>query len=328
MNGSEPSPKRSRIQAQLEGGDVLRQSNLSGTDNVADDGENSKLFGHDAAWEAILESAHDLVSEKSPANSITELMEAVKSATSIFEKPSQGRHLDDDDVESLNSGLKTKIAAIGVNIKTLELPNGVAKASKFLRDICTHAIPSLVFLLESALAYPTDENGGDDLLFLKLKISLQDYIIHLCKKIGPWKLHANLDTTAMDPNLQIIRKNLSPMMRACQAELKRLKYLEYRELQKHKARTLAESHQRLDEKMKQDREENSRKRRENAFKTRDDLDRRHHSLFNSCQRKGKQPPDHQIISINEWTHEEDLELMVQLQDPDISYLPGTGFQLN
>lgn len=229
--------------------------------------------------------------------------------------------------------VKLETALAELHKKVLELNEAATgkQASVVLRDIYAHAIPNLVYMLQSARQWRTRDYGKlDDTDVLKQMTSIQDIILLLCQKAASWKAKSKHEIPIVRPTRQKIRPNLHTIRKAFQAKL------EQRErsfVQKQRAQMLAEAHEKRFEEMMKENEENGRKRKEKAMKIKEDLDRTKRLL--GLQRRERMTsrqvwsggehqdvyPNHQELT-DRWTDEQNLELIVQLQNPESRHLPG------
>lgn len=303
--------------------------------------EYLELFGQESAWEEVLEGARSVGVSKSgikslprlTAPTIRHIVKNTKHAKGLFNRLSQERDMNKVDDDELKAQLERAIAEI--NEKVIELNEAAAGGGKSgtIKGVYAHAIPNLVFMLQSALQFRTRDYGNlGDVEFLRSMISIQDIILVLCRKAASWKAEAYHETPIVRPTRQKIRPNLREVRKAFQAELDQRERLS---TQQQRERMLAKAHERRFEKMMKEKEENVRKRRENLIKMKEGLDRNHEMLFGPKQRErttnrqiwsGDEHqdgyPNHPDESTDQWTDEENLELMVQLQNPESRHLPG------
>jgi hypothetical protein len=314
-----------------------------------------ELYGQEPAWDEVLKGAEQIgVSTTGGSQTkilprlenpvIRYIVRSTRSATRLLKRLLEELDMEEEDAGVLEARLETALADIGEKVKALDETAAGTKRSETAKDIYAHAIPSLVFLLRSALQYRTmDYAQPSDLEFLKSMISIQDTILLLCEKAFAWNAKAYHETPIVCPTRQIIRPCLRTVREAFQGELEHRKRLF---AQRWDDRPLSMSHERLFESSVEEMEENARRPTENSMKGNEYLDRKHEMRFGPSQRErgrgssrvgdehDRGRSSYQVAQTDQWTDEQNLELMVQLQNPESRYLPGlrlesrgAGFQL-
>lgn len=239
--------------------------------------------------------------------------------------------MDEVNQDKLEEQLEKALAAIYANITKLDEAATGKEASIVINDIYAHAIPNLVFMLQSALRCRTKDYGDlNDTEVLQAMISIQDIILLLCEKAASWKVRPDSETPIVRPTRQKMNPNLRDIRKAFLAELKQRERLS---MHKQRERMIAEAHERQLEKKTKENEKNERKRKEKAIKIKEELDRIGTLLGLQLQERktnrqvrgvGEQEndiPNHQDFA-DQWTKEQNLELIVQLQNSDSRHLPG------
>lgn len=311
-------------------------------DDDAEDYKYVEFYDKEKAWGIVLKGARKIgVSNSREPRSlptletrvITYLVKITKDARRLFDRLLYERDLEEDDVKELEAHLEKALAEIDQKVMELSEPPPGKKRSQVVKDIYAHAIPKLVFMLRSALRYRNlDYSEPDDLKFLTSMISIQKSILLLCKKAALWKIKTNTETSITVPTTQEIVPYLRDVSRAFQREL------EWRKTSSAKKQTdleLAESHEKRFKRIQKEKKENLRQRKENSKRMKDDLDRRWQLLFGISQREKAMNqqisviedhrPEHltpHFVSTDRWSDEQNLELLVQLQNPVSRYLPG------
>ena len=142
-----------------------------------------------------------------------------------------------------------------------------------------------------------------------------------------WKPRPTSETPIVNSTRQKICPNLRKLQKTFQAELNQR---ERSAIHKARERKIAEAHERLFEKTIKENEDNERKRKEKAKLIKEDLDRTKERLglrksLPSQDRIGSEHENenpNNASSSDQWTDEQNLELIVQLQNPDSRHLPG------
>ena len=168
-----------------------------------DEDEELELFGQNKGWKTVLDGARSICAPELPRNQmprrligrIKDLIYEVSEARSSYEQLLPFKGLGHDGLDGLDDDLTKSFDAIEDHIKKLSEPNAAEKASKTIEQLFTCAIPSMVFLLRSALAsrvYHSDEPCALESLNATVNglgeiVRLQKMTILLCEKSKSWK---------------------------------------------------------------------------------------------------------------------------------------------
>lgn len=305
---------------------------------LSEHADHLELFGQESAWAAVLDGAQSVGISISGDESlprlksrmIKKLAKTTELAESLFKGLLPEQDVNEVNQDKLQVQLGETLAEITESVTKLDEAATGKEASTVINDIYAHAIPKLVFMLQSALRCRTsDYINSDDTETLQAMISIQDTILLLCEKAAEWRIRPDSETPIVRPTRQKMRPNLREVRKAFQAELNRRQRLT---MQKQRERMIAEAHERRFEKITKENVENERKRKEKAIKIKEDLDRTRRRLglqprerLTSQNRVGGEHEDENpghLDSSNQWTDEQNLELMVQLQNPVSRHLPG------
>lgn len=294
-----------------------------------------ELFGQERAWAEVLDGVQSVGVSNSGDESlprlksqiVKELVSNTKLAEQIFDKLLPEQDMNDAN-QDLQLQLEKILAGISEEVTNIDEPASEKEASVVKRDIYAHAIPTLVLMLSSALRCRTPDYGNlDDTEALRAIISIQDIVWRLCEKAGKWKAKPNSETPIVNSTRQKIRPNLRKLREVFQAELNRR---ERSAMHTARERKIAVAHERLFDKMIKEREDKERKRKEKATLIKEDLDRTKKllGLRKSLPSQDRDGSEHENENPNnpsssdQWTDDQNLELIVQLQNPDSRHLPG------
>lgn len=294
-----------------------------------------ELFGQESAWEAVLEGAQDVEQSnlgllRLKNQTIKRFVKTTKLAKRIFEKISSEQDMNNVDRKKLTLELENALTEIRENVEELDEAATGEETSAVITDIYAYAIPNLVFMLQSALRCRTPDYGSlDDTEVLQAMISMQDTILLLCEKAKSWKERPDSELPIVRPTKQKMGPNLRIIRKAFQAELNRR---ERSNMHKQRERRVAEGHERRLMKAEKEKEENVQRCKESAMNIKQDLDQTRMRLglqprekMTSQKRNGGKHKDgnaNHRDSSDQWTDEQNLELIVQLQNPDSRHLPS------
>ena len=292
--------------------------------------EMLELFGQEAAWKTLLEGVHkiDVLNvgrsrtknlPKMNTKHITHLVRKTESTRKLFKRIAD-RPASDNELEGLEVQLAEGLLDIEIDINRVDETAARSERLNLMKDIYNHAIPRLILMLRWALqcrklaySHPTDLDTIESI------ISIQDTILSLDSKIRQWNTKEHRTSSIVKP-LRDIRAAFAAKM----AERRQL--LEKQQIES----SLVESHERRVEKIKRDKEENRRRRKEQCLRIDEDLNRKHALLFGPTQFKTQasdlqehyEPSSHHTTATDHWSDEQNLALIVQLQNPESRHLPG------
>ncbi|KAL8940567.1 MAG: hypothetical protein Q9211_002215 [Gyalolechia sp. 1 TL-2023] len=293
------------------------------------------LFGQEKAWQKILNAKRKIGVSSIKGHKIRKIPvlktrkikrlverseDAVRSYESLSSEATASEEVMDQHQKYLR-GIRKNIA----NLPSETMPNG-DKASKLIRDIYAHAVPSMVTLLKKALETRSPVLAiGNEVTVLQEIISIQDALFTLCKTARGWKTKPEKGRPITQPTITI--KNCIEAVRAAfNAELdKRRTHIKRRE---NEARRLIEEEE--EERAQQEqsevrrREKDARDRREWEEVSRKCAGLPGFSKFSS-QAQSKKGAEYRRLKapgVNEWSREQDCELLKELLAEEHGELPA------
>ena len=299
------------------------------------------LFGQSRGWETVLNGARTVgvsylkgkeVREKPglATKVVKGLVDTIKDAVNLYRQlASQFQSgMSDEDIQMAEERLASMNQEIFEGVQDLSEENAGNKKGEVIQDIYAHAIPNLIYWLKAAMKCRSEQYGQeDDILVLQEVIRLQDLILHLCQKARQWKTKPLTDRPITKSTSQEIGPYLRDIRKAFQQELERRERV-FRQNANEDA--IALSHERRRERLERQKQVNSRKKADQRTKIMRNLQQNP-----SPYRKrpaGSQPllgvstyPFHQHtqpMAADQWTTEQNLELVSQLMRADIGHLPG------
>ena len=299
------------------------------------------LFGQSRGWETVLNGARTVgvsylkgkeVREKPglATNVVKRLVDTIKDAVNLYKQVGSRYQsgMSDEGIQMAEERLASMNQEIFEEVQDLSEENSGNKKGEVIQDIYAHAIPNLIYWLKAAMKCRSEQYGQeDDILVLQEVIRLQDLILHLCQKARQWKTKPLTDRPITKSTSQEIGPYLRDIRKAFQQELERRERV-FRQNANEDA--IALSHERRRERLERQKQVNSRKKADQRTKIMRNLQQNP-----SPYRKrpaSSQPllgvstyPFHQHtqpVMADQWTTEQNLELVSQLMRADIGHLPG------
>ncbi len=298
-----------------------------------------ELFGEDDSWATVLDGARRvgmsevkgiLVKEKPKleTKSIENIITLVKEVKGMYKNLSQYQENDHDGRDGLHQQLIEGLGKITREIEQVSETKAGNKKAEVIQDIYAHAIPHLVRLLEVALQCRTKEYAKSyDTDALQEVIALQDDILKICHKAREWKTKPLTSRPIIRPTSHKIFPYLRDVKRAFQTVFEeRKRQVELKKQRKANSKRRRE----YDEENRRRDEENERLRVGIWREIEEQLDQNEatsagHGRNNQLSKDNSilgTPHFRQSFTSNDWTQEQDLELLRRLQWKTLRCLPG------
>ena len=300
-----------------------------------------ELFGRERDWKVVLDGARTVgvsnlkgktVKEKPTleTETVRGLVDSIKDTVTLYKQLDSllKSGSSDEDVQNIEERLSVANQEILEDIENISEANAGSKKGEMIQDIYAHAIPTMVFGLKAAMECRKDQySREDDITNLQEIIRNQDLLLHLCHEARQWKAKPLTDRPITNSTSQKIGPYLRDVRKAFQQEL------ESRERamrQQSNDDAIAQSHERRRERLERQKQLNARKRAEQRIKIMRNLEQNPTPYRSRTQPSQAFPglstfPRHQrspSMTADQWTAEQNLELVSQLMRQDIRYLPG------
>ena len=291
-----------------------------------------ELYGQESAWSIVWIAARtlgrsdgdDTQAKKLPTLSTDAVQHLIKIAKEL-EIEFRNLNAKPEAVKSIKKQVSDNIAAIDEEInhihKMIQGKKLSAKAKmELIIDLYAHAIPNLVFVLRCALCCTSmDYSQSEDRKCIKNIITIQDSILHACNiarslkvKVKPGVGIVGSTSRKILPYLKIVRKAFSD----------ELDFRRNRVEKQLNEVALEESHKKRLEKTQQENEENAKKQKENCINLSQNIDRSIAWFSSNYDFQPSSSPISTPTTDTQWTNDQDLALIVQLQNPQTCLLPG------
>ena len=330
--------KRGQVQATDE-------NTLSPDLSDADTGE-IELFGLGRPWWIVMKGAREVgfshlkgheIREKPPlaTKTVKGLVDLIKEATALYNRlePSEMPNISVEDIHSTEERLTITNGQIFEEVQELSEEKAGDKKSEIIQDIYAHAIPNLVFWLRAGMKCRTEQyRRVDDIGNLKEIVRNQDLILELCEKARRWKAKPLTDRPITNTTSNSIKPYLRDIRKTFNMELEKRE-----RLVRHQSNelALAESHERRLELQKRQKQFNDHKKaaqrqkilqnlreKPSPYRRRDNPSQSYPIMSSFSYPQSSYPQTRQTATTEEWTDEQNHELVAQLMRPDIGHLPG------
>lgn len=317
--------------------DVVDASRLEPGEDLV--GFEIELFGEDDSWATVLDGARKvgmskikgIPVKKKPkleTRRIRNMVALVKEVKGMYKNLSQYQENDHDGRDGLHQQLIEGLGKIRKEIKRVSERKAGNKKAEVIQDIYAHAIPHLVRLLEVALQCRTKEYSKSyDTDAIQEVIALQGDILKICHKAREWKTKPLTRRPIIKPTSHKIFPYLRDVKRAFQTVFEeRKRQVELKKQRKANSKRRRE----YDEENRRRDEENERLRVGIWREIEEQLDQneatsagrgRNNQLSKDNSILGT-PHFRQSFTSNDWTQEQDLELLRRLQCKTLRCLPG------
>ncbi len=290
-----------------------------------------ELFSQDDSWAIVLDGVDEVVEEnlKVETREIRDMISLVKKVKRIYKDVLPYQAVDHGVEDEAHKQLIEGLGQIREKIeRDSEKPAG-DHAREVLQDIYANAIPNLIGLLEVALRCRTQEYSNiHDIKALREIVRLQNDIVTLCEKVRKWKIKPMTGRPIIRPTSRKILPYLRDVRKAFQNELEERKHQIILKRQPMIEKKLRKER---DEKDRQRKEETARLKEERRREIAEDLRRDDATLvdrgrtnpssndtFRFGTSQSRQPP-----TLNDWTPQQDQELLQRLQWKSERNLPGS-----
>lgn len=327
--------KRKRNQAQ-----VLHGASNTPAPKEIETGD-IELFGRIDEWGIIMKGAREVghshlkgkTNTEKPGlatNTVKALVDTLKSATGLYNHLGSWLEngMSDEDILHTEERLASTKQDIFEAVGELSEDGAGNKKSEVIQDIYAHAIPNMVFWLRAAMLCRTGRyRQEEDIASLQEIVGLQELILQLCEKARQWKAKPLTDRPIINSTARDIKPYLRDVKRAFDQVLERRE-----RVVRHQSNelALAQSHERRRELQDRQKKLNTVKKMAQRMKIVENLRSRpspYRKQVNPSQAFPGVPEfsyhqQRQPFANDEWTTEQNLELVRQLMRPDIKDLPG------
>lgn len=349
VNYQEIFPQHSQEQRQIQQSDGAESERNNShnppveliyeTDKDQDCPEEIELFGQDVAWQAVIKGASSILGaahtekKKLPPLSTLEvkhIVNRIESAGYHFKWLSEKTYVDKEEMQSIAQQLVDELTDINIRLKNLKSAILASEASeddksKVIRDLYAHAIPKSVFMLRwGFLSLQREYSQPEDTNYISVMIAIQDTVLLACSIARSWKKKVISDTSIISPTSQKIFPNLRTIEQAFADQLKSRRSLIK---EQRNALMVASSHDRRVKNAHLKKEETIKMRKERAIQLHLDLNQSASQKITSHKLASNDMPRKEPSMDIQWTDDQDLELMTQLQNPATRHLPGLYFSI-
>lgn len=257
-------------------------------------------FGQQANWNKVLEGAKSVgvsqrngVTRSRKPKLVTRTIKALVKQTSALTQLyieygplyADRENTDGDSIgrlETLRKHIAGKIGDLSSRVERIDEAHADTKKSEMIRDIYTHGIPKLVFLLQAVLlCYVNASCIGS--LDLKRIIRIQNIVLLLCTKASKWVAKPNSDRPIIRATRQLIFPYLRDVKKVFLSELRQRE----RSIDINRQRVvLRRRKERVQERERLKREQYERERDEHLEWVKAELDREAEEINYLRQRRG------------------------------------------
>lgn len=287
-----------------------------------------ELYGQESAWRIVWIAARTLCrfdgdntqSKKLPKLS-TDAVRHVINIAKELKMEFRSLNAKPDAVKSIKKQVSNNIAAIDEEINNIDEMIGdegfpAGAKMELVVGLYAHAIPNLVSMLRCALCCTSmDYSRSEDWRYIKNIIIIQDSILQACKIALSLKAKVKQGVGIVGSTSKKILPYLTIVREAFGDEL------DSREKQLNKV-ALEASHKKRLEKAQQENEENAKKQKENCFNLSQNIDRSIAWFSSNYDFQSSNSSIDTPTTDTQWTDDQDLALIVQLQNPNTCLLPG------